>query len=100
MRNRMQTSMTLNLAKHGLPSAIVETLHLQAKQAPPPSPWMGEGGDGGERFADVTPTCVLPRTQRVPEGGEFFRSGFQPTSDKPSRLQPEVDQFSDFHWRA
>jgi len=61
MRNPMQTSMTLILAKHGLPSAIVEALHLQAKQAPPPSPWMGEGGDGGEKFDDPTPTSVLPR---------------------------------------
>ena len=38
MRNPMQTSMTLILAKHGLSSAIVEDLHLQAKQASPPSP--------------------------------------------------------------
>ncbi len=56
------------------PSGMVEIPHLRAKHDPSPSPWMGEGGDGGGRNADSTPTLVLPHAG----GGKFLVVGFEP----------------------
>ena len=39
---------------------MVETPSLQAKPNPAPSPWMGEGGDGGERFGMSPPPFSSP----------------------------------------
>ena len=47
-----------------------------------PSPWMGEGGDGGAKFADATPTFVLPH----PGGGQFSLFDFKPTPCEPMGL--------------
>ena len=62
------------------PSLMVETPRLQAKPHPSPSPWMGEGGDGGESCVDDTPTFILPPGTLWVGGGEFSFVGFQPTT--------------------
>ena len=49
---------------------------------------VGEGVDGGERFAGATPTFVLPRTSPwgypVPEGGWFSLVGLKLTITNPT----------------
>ncbi len=58
----------VNWSSHRIvsPSGMVEPLAFR-RTTIHPSPWMGEGEDGGERSADVTPTFSPPpcRGRRV-----------------------------------